>query len=197
VATDDCKLRANWTDTHSNAAVISSHVSVNGSRLGQTLLPGQSIPVEDGSMRIRVMFDNGSQSTFILNQTAQKLKLKGIPISYVLVCTDGERKKNEWLSLIDGDGNTHFIEAVGLDKISSSFPSVKVFKVKAAIKQLLINLEFSMYKSLTDKKLSRTDGQLDLLVGTDLSSLHPKGVFDIGKVTLMKSIFCTGWTLMG
>ena len=201
VATDDCKSRANWTDTHSNTAVISSHVSVNGSRLGQTLLPVQSIPVEDGSMRIRVMFDNGSQSTFILNQTARKLKLKGIPISYVLVCTDGERKKMNGvlykLSLIDGGGNTHFIEAVGLDKISSSFPGVKVFKVKAAIKRLLSNSEFSMYKSLTDKKLSRTDGQLDLLVGTDLSSLHPKGVFDVGKVTLMKSIFCTGWTLMG
>ena len=101
------------------------------------------------------------------------------------------------LSLIDGGGNTHFIEAVGLDKISSSFPGVKVFKVKAAIKRLLSNSEFSMYKSLTDKKLSRTDGQLDLLVGTDLSSLHPKGVFDVGKITLMKSIFCTGWTLMG
>ena len=56
---------------------------------------------------------------------------------------------------------------------------------------------FSPCNSVTDAKLERTGGQLDLLIGSDLSDLHPKGVKDVGKLTLMRSNFGTGWTLMG
>ena len=54
-----------------------------------------------------------------------------------------------------------------------------------------------MCNSVTDVKLARTEGKLDLLIGSDLAHLHPKGVADVGKLSLMKSNFGTGWTLMG
>ena len=52
-------------------------------------------------------------------------------------------------------------------------------------------------RSVTDEKLGRGGGELDLLIGSDLAQLHPKAVVDIDQLTLMKSKFGTGWTLMG
>ena len=195
--TDDCKTRKNWTETHSSTTAISSSLTlVNGVKMGETLLPMQMIPVTDKEVVIRVMFDNCSQSTFILTKTAKKkLNLKGIPISYILVCTDGTRKKMTGLlfklQIKDIAGNFHEIEAVGLDTISSIYPGVKVTNIRTMVEK------FSMCNSVTDEKLARNAGELDLLIGSDLAHLHPKGVVDVGKMTLMRSKFATGWTLMG
>ena len=85
----------------------------------------------------------------------------------------------------------HDIEAVGLDKISSSYPGIKVTNIRAKVDGV------PTCNSVTDEKLERTGGALDLLIGSDLSSLHPKGVKDLDNLTLMRSRFATGWTLMG
>ena len=52
-----------------------------------------------------------------------------------------------------------------------------------------------MCNSVTDVKLARTAGPVDLLVGSDLAHLHPKCVANIGKLSLMISSFVTGWTM--
>ena len=54
-----------------------------------------------------------------------------------------------------------------------------------------------MCNSVTDKKLQREPGNLDVLIGTDLASLHPKAITNVGQLTLLRSRFGTGWTLMG
>ena len=38
---------------------------------------------------------------------------------------------------------------------------------------------------------------MDLLIGLDRSSLHPKAVCSIGDLTLYESLFGTGWVLGG
>ena len=83
------------------------------------------------------------------------------------------------------------IEAVGLNTISSEYPGIRVTDIRSAVDGL------SSCNSVSDSKLERTGGPLDLLIGSDLSNLHPKGVTDIGKLTLMRSNFGTGWTVMG
>ena len=102
--------------------------------MGETILPIQMIPVSDKDVVIQVMFDNCSQSTFILTSTANKLGIKGIPISYILVCTDGTKKNMTGLlfklNLKDIAGEYHELEAVGLDKISSIYPGIKVTNIK-------------------------------------------------------------------
>ena len=45
--------------------------------------------------------------------------------------------------------------------------------------------------------LPKKRGELDLLIGTDLSALHPHAVANIDNLTLMKGMFGNGWTIMG
>ena len=194
--TDDCKERKNWTETNSSMTTISSSLTqVNGVKMGETLLPIQMIPVTNKDVVIRVMFDNCSQSTFILTSTASKLGIKGTPITYILVCTDGTKKNMSGLlfklKLKDIGGKYHEVEAVGLDKISSVYPGIKVTDIRTKVGK------FSMCNSVTDVKLARTEGKLDLLIGSDLAHLHPKAVPDVRKLSLMRSNFGTSWTLMG
>ena len=80
---------------------------------------------------------------------------------------------------------------MGLETISSTYPGIKVTDIRSKVDGM------SSCNSVSDSKLQRTGGALDLLVGSDLSNLHPKGVADIDKLTLMRSNFGTGWTLMG
>ena len=95
--------------------ISSSLTQVNGVKMGETLLPIQMIPVTNKDVVIRVMFDNCSQSTFIKTKIAKKLKLKGILVNYILVCTDGSEKEMRGfiykLSLRDMSGEHH--ERVG------------------------------------------------------------------------------------
>ena len=170
---------------------------VNGVQMGQALLPIQvlSISILHVDYKIRVMFDNCSQSTFILAATAIKLGLRGVFVDYILICTDGSRKKMQGnlykLTLKDITGENHEIEAISLDKLSSSYSGFKVINIRKKIQNL------PSCRSVTDEKLGRGGGELDLLIGSDLAQLHPKAVVDIDQLTLMKSKFGTGWTLMG
>ena len=161
-----------------------------------TTLPIQNIPLANVNTTVRCMFDNCSQTTFIQNRTAQKLNIKGTPISFVLICTDGSEKPSNGylykLNLKDKNGYTHQIEAIGLHKLSTEYPAAKVFGVKKALNHLT-----HISSSLTDEKLSRDGGELDILMGTDLANLHPKTVANINHLVILQSLFGTGWTIMG
>merc|ERR1711867_88133 len=132
--------------------ISSSLTQVNGVKMGETLLPIQMIPVTNKDVVIRVMFDNCSQSTFILTSTASKLGIKGTPITYILVCTDGTKKNMSGLlfklKLKDIGGKYHEVEAVGLDAISSVYPGIKVTDIRTKVGK------FSMCNSVTDVKLA-------------------------------------------
>ena len=193
--TDDCKARKNWKNVKSSTTTTASSLTlVNGVQMGEALLPIQMISVDDDN-KVRVMFDNCSQSSFILVDTARKLGLQGILVNYILICTDGSRKKMQGglykLSLKDISGQDHEIEAIGIEKLSSSYSGLKVTNIRKSVQHL------SICNSVTDGKLARDQGDLDLLIGTDLAQLHPKAVADVDQLTLMRSKFGTGWTLMG
>ena len=130
-------------------------------------------------------------------KTAQRLKLKGTPIQFILVCTDGSEKSMRGLlfkiMLLDSKGHSHHIEAIGLQKLSTFYPALRAH----GIKQALQHLPHPSLSSLEDFKLSRKGGELDILIGTDLASLHPRPVANIKNLVISSSIFSTGWTLMG
>merc|ERR1712215_594576 len=129
--------------------------------MGETLLPIQMIPATK-DINIRVMFDNCSQSTFILNKTAAKLGIKGVPISYILVFTDGTKKPMTGLLykflLKDVACNYHEIEAVGLNAISSAYPRIKMTGIRREVDG------FSTCNSVTGSKLERTGGPFKMNV---------------------------------
>ena len=194
--TEDCKSRSNWQNIKTATTTISSSLTlVNGVKMGETLLPIQMIKVSKTEILIRVMFDNCSQSTFIHTKTAKKNGLKGVPVAYILICTEGSRKKMKGLlyklNLRDIFGTDHEIEAIGLDKLSSTYSGLTVSNIRNRVAGLLI------CNSVTDEKLFREEGELDLLIGTDLAHLHPMSVANIDQLVLMRSMFSTGWTIMG
>ena len=131
--TDDCKTRKNWSQTSSSTSTTntaSSLTVVNGVCMGNALLPIQSIPLSNSKVQLRVMFDNCSQSTFIKTKVAKKLKLKGVLVNYILICTDGSEKEMQGLiyklSLRDMSGEHHELEAIGIEKLSTHYAGAKV-----------------------------------------------------------------------
>ena len=191
--TADCKSRKNWDSATVKSGFGNvSHsgiLSPNGVPMGKSLLPVQDVETNSG-IKLKTMFDNCSQSTFLSKKTAIRNKLKGLPIKYTLVCTDGRevpmvgRMYN--LVLVDKNGRFIHIQAVGIDKLSGQFSQVKVTGIES-----IFNHE------ITDKDLDRDGGDLDLLIGTDLVELHPTPVAVKGKLVLLKSRFGSGWTLCG
>ena len=137
---------------------------------------------------MRTMFDNCSHSTFLNMSTAKKWNMRGFPIRYTLVCTDGREEpkvgKLYNLVLVDRNGRSIHIQAVGIDKLSGKLSKVKVTGIKEVFA-----------KEVADEDLDREAGDLDLLIGTDLAELHPTPVETKEKLILLKSRFGTGWTL--
>ena len=193
--TEECRTRANWLKTRGNTtSVKSSAAAVNGAKIGSTLNPIVMVRVANSESQLRVMWDNCSQSTFIRNSVAKKLKLKGEPISFILVCTDGTEKKTTGMKyqvvLIDKERNRHEIEAIGLETISNVYSGARLLKP-------LVVYDEGRHKTLNNCDLQRTSGTLDILAGTDIASLHPHSHYSIDNLVIMKTIFGSGWTVMG
>ena len=94
------------------------------------------------------------------------------------------------ISLRDKFNRLHTIELVGLEKLSSVYPEVKIKSLRSKLP--------SKFHDVTEKKLGRSEGELDILIGTDLACLHPRTVYNIeDKLSLMESVFGSGYTLMG
>ena len=91
------------------------------------------------------------------------------------------------IKLVDLLGNIHEIEAIGLENISNKYSGVKVVKT--------LKLESGV--SLAKEKFEFPSGTLDLLIGTDIASIHPTAVHTIDNLVIMSSQFGSGWTLMG
>ena len=201
-ATEHCRTRINWKDTSSgNGFTVcnsagSEHDTpvVNGTKLGHAILPIQIVKTRHCA-RLNTMMDVASQNTFLREAAAKRLKLKGIPITYALICTDGRKNKMSGhlynLILEDREGNLHHIQAIGIKHLSSYYAGFTVSKITPQLKK------YKICNSVTDLKLSRDSGQVDLLLGSDLASLHPVKVATVGQLVIMKSVWGTGWTVMG
>ena len=200
-ATPDCVSRKNWSETSSGNNVTAANdvsanaVVVNGTVMGEAILPIQMIDVDQANKPLRAMFDNCSQNTFISNATAEYLNLNGPNISFVLICTNGSKTKMKSklfkVTLIDVNGDHHQIEAIGIQELSSKYAGFQV----TGIKKVLAN--DPSCKMLTDQKLNRSSGVVDLLIGSDVASIHPEKIAQIGELTIMKSKFGSGFTVMG
>ena len=194
--TDDCIKRNNWEEIRNNNSNVSSNsIVVNGINLGTSILPIQHVNVPGPINSLMVMWDNCSQNTFIAQQAARKLKLSGVPISYILVCTDGSKKSLTGtlydVEIVDISGNIHQIQAVGIDNLSSYYSGFKVTNIKQKVGKI------AACRNLTDDKVNRDGGRVDLLVGSDLASLHPSKIASVGELVILRSKFGSGYTLMG
>ena len=198
--TEDCRRRKNWDTTNSgNNSISANNVMVNGAKIGQAILPIQQVQVHGSPSRnvvkIVTMFDNCSQNSFINEKAAKKLQLKGDKISFILITTDGNRSRMYGtlyeLEIVDIHGEVHQIQVIGLKELSTRYSGFKILNINKAISKI------EACRGLTEDKLTRMGSEIDVLIGSDLASLHPQSVTNIGDLVILKSQFGTGWCVMG
>ena len=204
-STEECVTRKNWNDGNDSDGTVSGNtnvlvsasnsVTINGCKLGETILPIQKIDVQGSSKKLNTLFDNCSQNSFIRESVAKDLKLKGQNISYTLICSDGSKKrfssKLYKLKLVDKFGKYHAVELIGIKKLSTNFSGFKVVNARGKLSR------FKHCPDLSPEKLNRTSGFVDILLGNDLCGLHPDKVANIDNLVILKSKFGNGYTLKG
>ena len=89
------------------------------------------------------------------------------------------------VTLVDQFGKKHLVKAYSIDSITSP------------MERVLIDGIMHKFPDTRSLHVERPEGQVDLLVGLDKSSLHPKAVQSVGDLTLYESMFGTGWVLGG
>ena len=198
---DDCRYRNNWDDetntgNNTTSRIRSNNIVVNKTKIGQAILPIQHVKVNGfPDKKVVTLWDNCSQNSFIKEKTAEKLKLKGEKISFILITTDGKRSKMSGtlyeLEIVDTTGEISKIQVIGLKELSTRYSGFTIVNIKKSIKKI------RAYRGFNENKVSRNNSDIDLLIGSDLASLHPRIVTNIGELVILKSKFGSGWCVMG
>ena len=163
---------------------------------------GQALPAVDGCevlllmMRVPVLagptktvmglafFDGGSSMSLIREDFATRLSLVGrkIILSVQVVGQDW----TQWhttqyaVTVLDKYGKKHLIRAYSIDSITSP------------IDKVVLDGVLCRFPNVRPAMIERPEGQVDLLVGLDRSSIHPKAVTSVGDLTLYESVFGSG-----
>ena len=198
---DDCRYRNNWneetnTGNNTTSRIRSNNLVVNRTKIGQAILPTQQVKVHGNfNKNVVALFDNCSQNSFIKEKTAKKLQLKGDKISFILVTTDGNRSKMSGtlyeMEIMDTRGKVHQIQVIGMKELSTRYSGFKIIDIQKRVKKI------KTCNGLAEDKLARKSSDIDVLIGSDLASLHPQFVTNIGDLVILKSQFGTGWCVMG
>ena len=153
----------------------------------RTLLLMQEIPDETGD-KIFTFWDYGSGLTLVARAYARKKKLKGIKVSYDLVTVNNEVHPQHTMlydiTIVNRKGKKKTIKAFEIESICDEV----AFLDKDIAK---------LFKNLKIEDVSRPKKQVDLLIGMDQISLHPKQQSLRGNLALFRSLFGTGKVLGG
>ena len=165
---------------------------LNGDKVLMTMM---SLPVKYGLAgriaQIVGFFDDGSNCSVIKTSVAIKLGLWGENVTLELGtvnATTTTKTKLYCVELVDVDGGRHLVKAFGLDKLSGPLPTIKMDGIK---------FEFSLEIQNQWDKLARPEGEVDLLIGSEVAHLHPTHMETAGKMVVKQSIFGSGLVLNG
>ena len=154
-----------------------------------------SLPVKYGLAgemdQIVGFFDDGSNCSIIKNSVAIKLGLWGESVTLELGtmnATTTTKTKLYCVELVDMKGGRHLMKAFGLDKLSGPLPTIVMDGIK---------FEFSVKIQNQWDKLARPEGEVDLLIGSEVAHLHPTHMETAGKMVVKQSKFGTGLVLNG
>ena len=137
--------------------------------------------------RANVLFDSGAQISFIRQETANCLGLKGKDISVTITKVGGEEEEMKTkmykvpVSAIDYS-KKHSIKAIGIPCISDEITSVNT-------------IEITKHLGLINENIRRGKGPVDLLIGIDHAHLHAGEMKQADYIVARKSPL--GWVLFG
>ena len=158
-----------------------------GSSPGVLLLV-QPVPVLGGAELV-TLWDSGSTTALISFSAAEKCGLSGVPCQFELHGV-GENKnvfetKLYTVPAVDKCGQTHYIQAYGIEKITST--SIKDELIRAV----------STFQGVDQGDIKIPEGEVELLVGMNHVRLQPVMVEVQGDLALFSSKFGTGKLLGG
>ena len=201
---DDCKNKSdpkficgiNGCQKHHHKSLHNSTttfvVRVNSTSLDNAddiLLLVQTISTTSGPLNC--LWDNASTCSLITNSAAERHQLPGEPMTIIIETVSGIRRVESYayrVSLKDIKGDEYVITAYSVESISNQLKSVDISQVKG---------EFS--KDLVEKwhLLDRPAGEIEILIGLNKFSLHPRDLECRGNLKVMSSLFGTGYLLGG
>ena len=154
------------------------------------LLSMQSIPTTDGSLNS--LFDNAATCSLITRSAAQRLGLKGEPISLTINTVTGSKPIDSSIyqvPLIDQQNISHVIKVLQVESISDLVSKVDLSKVRHLFSERI--------QTSWDSIASRPVGNVDILIGSDVLGLHPVDFESIGNLRVLLSRFGSEYILTG
>ena len=153
------------------------------------LLPLQEVKVDNKC--VQLFWDDGSTATLCTYRLATRLGLVGSPISYSMQTVDSGgwvMKHGEVyeIKLVSNSGETHTITAYGVESIADCSQEIQV---NDTLRKLLPDVPPSTW--------SRHRGEVDLLVGSNLTHLMPKDCYEVDNLRIKSSKFGSGFCIQG
>ena len=158
-----------------------------GVRLSVTLLLIHDVPTPTGM--VRTFWDDGSTLSLVAKSFVQRMNLKGVLVEYDLITVGNvvtpQKATLHTITLIDRKGNRHEIKAFQIDNICGNVeaPDMKQF--------------LDLFPGLKLEDITRSSGEVELLVGNCVAPLHPRRVDDNEGIVLNETIFGSGRILSG
>ena len=136
-----------------------------------------------------MFFDNGSTATMCTHAWAKKAGLQGEDVTYFMRVVGEEYVKRNTkmytLTLTDNNGESHDLEAFGIDSIT------KVERLPD-----LSNLKH-LFPGVPDQVFCTPTGAVDILIGSNYRSLQPRSSEEVGQLRMVLTKFGAGQILTG
>ena len=153
------------------------------------LLPIQEVAIL--GHKVQIFWDNGSTATLCTYSLADKLGLCGSPVSYSMQTVDSQgwvqkQGKVYVIRLVSNSGEEFKITAYGVESIADCCQSIKV---DDSVKSIISEVPSQVW--------DRPKGEVELLVGSNLTHLMPKDCYEIDNLRIKSSQFGNGFCLQG
>ena len=162
----------------------------------QVLLLFQEINIVYGHERledkIKAFWDDGSTCSLVKTTTAEHFQLRGEPITISIDTVNGviERETKMYVvELINLHGERVLVRAFGVEKISGIVNTVVISGVRHFFSKEV--------QEKWDWLAERPEGDIELLIGSEMAGLHPDTLEKVGDLKVMKSQFGRGVLLTG
>ena len=181
---------ANTASVDSRSDTIDDDVMGMPDMSQPVLLEVQEIKVN--GVLSKVMWDNGSTAALVTHQFADKAGLQGEVVEFWLVVVGHERVLRKTilynLTMVDNNGQSHQVQAFGIEQISEDSRAVDLHGVK------------TVFPGAPAEVYNRPQGPIDILIGSMFRNLQPfggEGSFTRGRLRLVRSHFGCGYILTG
>ena len=158
----------------------------------EVLLLVQRVPVLCGPSKSKpclVFFDGGSTIGLIREVFANQLGLVGRKVKKLVQVVGQDwsvwETRQYAVTLVDQHGGKHLVRAYSIESITSP------------LQRVLVDGIMHKFPDIRPLQVQCPEGEVDLLVGLDRSSLHPKAISNVGDLSLYETLFGSGWVLGG